>query len=98
MDCQSDQKSMKLFSRVYALSPDDEICITGISGRFPSSANMHEFADNLYNKVDMVNDDEIRWKHSNPEIPRRMGKISNLEKFDATFFGVHYKQVSKKLN
>ena len=40
----------------------------------------------------MVDDDEKRWRHTNAEIPRRMGKISNLEKFDATFFGVHYKQ------
>lgn len=27
-----------------------------------------------------------------PEIPREGGKISELEKFDAIFFGVHYKQ------
>jgi fatty acid synthase len=40
----------------------------------------------------MVDDDERRWKHSNPEIPKRMGKITDLEKFDATFFGVHFKQ------
>lgn len=44
----------KYFSRVYALTPDDEICISGISGRFPNSLNMHEYAHNLYNKVDMV--------------------------------------------
>lgn len=40
----------------------------------------------------MVDDDEIRWKHFNLEIPRRMGKIEDLQKFDATFFGVHFKQ------
>lgn len=27
-----------------------------------------------------------------PEIPKRMGLIKNIEKFDATFFGVPYKQ------
>lgn len=43
-------------------------------------------------QVDMVDDEEIRWRHFNVEIPKRMGKISNLEKFDATFFGVHFKQ------
>lgn len=26
-----------------------------------------------------------------PEIPRRSGKINKIEKFDATFFGVHSK-------
>jgi len=27
-----------------------------------------------------------------PEIPQRTGKINNVSKFDAGFFGVHYKQ------
>lgn len=45
------QQNQKLFSRVYPLKPEDEIVISGISGRFPSSSNMHDFANNLYNKV-----------------------------------------------
>ena len=73
-------------------SHNDEVVISGISGRFPNSNNMHEFSENLYNKVDMVDDDESRWKHTNPEIPRRIGKVNNIEKFDAKFFGVHIKQ------
>jgi fatty acid synthase, animal type len=40
----------------------------------------------------MVDDDEKRWRHTNDHIPKRMGKISSVEKFDATFFGVHFKQ------
>lgn len=40
----------------------------------------------------MVDEEEARWRHFNVEIPRRMGKINNLDKFDATFFGVHFKQ------
>lgn len=40
----------------------------------------------------MIDDDERRWRHFSPEIPKRAGKIHNLEKFDATFFGVHFKQ------
>jgi fatty acid synthase len=28
----------------------------------------------------------------NPEIPQRTGKLLNLSKFDAAFFGVHFKQ------
>lgn len=40
----------------------------------------------------MVDDEELRWKHFNNDIPRRMGKIAGLQNFDATFFGVHYKQ------
>lgn len=77
---------------VKAVKPEDEIVITGISGRYPNSDNFHEFAHNLYNKIDMVDDDDKRWRHTNPEIPSRMGKINNVNKFDATFFGVHHKQ------
>lgn len=38
-------------SRVRPMDPDDEIVITGISGKFPKSENVKEFAENLYNKV-----------------------------------------------
>lgn len=65
---------------------EDEIVISGISGRFPNSDNMREFSTKLYNKVDMVDDEETRWKHFHPEVPKRAGKIRNLEKFDASFF------------
>lgn len=41
----------KLFSRTHPMTPEDEIVITGISGRFPSSKNMNELSHNLYNKV-----------------------------------------------
>ena len=92
MDRSPPREQMKLFSRVYPLTPGDEIVISGISGRYPNSDNIHEFAHNLYNKIDMVDDDERRWRHTNAEIPKRSGKINRLEKFDATFFGVHYKQ------
>jgi fatty acid synthase len=40
----------------------------------------------------MVDDRELRWRYANLEVPKRMGKINGLEKFDATFFGVHFKQ------
>jgi hypothetical protein len=42
---------MKVSYRAFATSPGDEIVISGISGRFPKSANVAEFSDNLYNKV-----------------------------------------------
>ena len=40
----------------------------------------------------MVDDDKRRWLHINPEIPEQCVKIFELEKFDATFFGVNFKQ------
>jgi fatty acid synthase, animal type len=63
-----------------------------MAGRFPNSDNVADFAHNLFNKVDMVDDDERRWRHTNPEIPKRLGKVNRLEKFDASFFGIHLKQ------
>jgi fatty acid synthase len=77
-----------------SVDPLDEIVISGIAGRFPKSDNVAEFADNLYNKIDMVDDSEARWKHTEPEIPKRSGKISRLEKFDAVFFSVNHRQAN----
>lgn len=83
---------MKFVKKLSERSEEDEIVISGISGRFPNSHNVGEFASNLFNKIDMVDEDERRWRHTNPEIPRRGGKIYDIEKFDASFFGVNYRQ------
>lgn len=40
----------------------EEIVISGIAGRFPESDNMQHFQENLFNKVDLVTDDDRRWK------------------------------------
>lgn len=74
--------------------PSEEIVVSGISGRFPKSKNMTEFAYNLYNKVDMVDDSETRWRHTFPDLPKRFGRIDCVEKFDATFFSVHHRQAN----
>lgn len=42
----------------------------------------------------MVDDAETRWRHVDPEIPRRLGKTVNLNKFDAPFFSIHHRQAS----
>ncbi|XP_022831800.1 fatty acid synthase-like [Spodoptera litura] len=72
--------------------PGDEVFITGVSGYFPDSDSVIHLQENLFNKVDLVSNDGRRWKLVHPEIPHRTGKINNLNKFDASFFGVHYKQ------
>lgn len=41
----------KLYSRTHPETPDDEIVITGVAGKFPNSKNVEEFAHNLYHKV-----------------------------------------------
>lgn len=87
-------KSVRASLKASINDPRDEIVISGVSGRFPSSRNMREFADNLYNKVDMVDDSEARWRHTNPIIPKRSGKINGIEKFDRFFFSVHHRQAN----
>ena len=40
----------------------EEVVIAGISGRLPESENLEEFWHNLFNGVDMVTEDDRRWK------------------------------------
>lgn len=67
---------------------DCEIVVSGISGRFPNADNMRELSHCLYNKVDMIDDQETRWKHFNDIVPRRSGKIRNIEHFDSKSFNL----------
>lgn len=67
---------------------DNEIVISGISGRFPRSPNIKEFEHNLYNKNDMIDEEDTRWECFNEEVPHHFGKVQNLEKFDAAFFSI----------
>lgn len=62
-------------------------CSLGLSGQYPDSRNVHEFRDNLFNKTDMVSDDTRRWEPNHPEIPQRTGKLFDITKFDAGYFG-----------
>ena len=39
----------------------EDIVVSGMSGRFPESDNVDEFAHNLFNKVDMITADNRRW-------------------------------------
>lgn len=40
----------------------EEVVIAGMSGKLPESENLQEFWDNLMGGVDMVTDDDRRWK------------------------------------
>lgn len=72
----------------------EDIVISGISGRYPESDNIDELKDNLYNHVDMVTADDRRWPMGLYGLPTRNGKLKDLSKFDAQFFGVHGKQAN----
>ncbi|KAL0116828.1 hypothetical protein PUN28_010028 [Cardiocondyla obscurior] len=68
--------------------PGEEIVISGIAGKFPNSDNVEELKNNLMNKVDVISDDDRRWKLDHPDIPQRTGKIYGVRKFDAQFFHI----------
>lgn len=72
----------------------EDIVITGISGRLPESSNIEEFKQQLFDGVDLVTDDERRWPSGLHGLPSRTGKIKDISRFDATFFGVHAKQAN----
>lgn len=61
--------------------------ISGISGRFPESDNIDELWNNLYNGVDMVTSNNMRWPSEYYNLPTRSGTIKDLTRFDADFFG-----------
>ncbi|XP_054742931.1 fatty acid synthase [Anastrepha obliqua] len=73
---------------------NDDIVITGFSGRLPESSSIEEFKRNLYDGVDLVNDDPRRWERGLYGLPERLGKIKadDLEVLDQQFFGVSAKQ------
>jgi fatty acid synthase len=43
------------------LKEGEDIVISGLSGRYPESDTVDEFAQNLYNNVNMITYDERRW-------------------------------------
>ncbi|GAB0090084.1 Fatty acid synthase [Sergentomyia squamirostris] len=75
----------------FGRNQQDDIVISGFSGRLPECSNIKEFMDNLYNGVDMVNDDPRKWPKNLYDLPARSGKMKqeDIENFDHTFFGIH---------
>jgi hypothetical protein len=67
---------------------DEGIVISGISGRFPESANFKEFQENLFNHTNMVTVNERRFKPGLYGIPEGFGTLKELDKFDAEFFKI----------
>ncbi|KAL3097970.1 hypothetical protein niasHT_027515 [Heterodera trifolii] len=72
----------------------EELVISGISGRFPRSDNVKQFGDLLLAGEDLVTEDELRWPPGFYDLPKRHGKLKELRKFDAQFFSVTPKQAN----
>ncbi|CAG5047033.1 unnamed protein product [Parnassius apollo] len=69
----------------------EEVVITGVAGYFPDSDSVKQFQENLFNKVDLITKDERRWKLFHTRLTRT-GKINFIDKFDASYFGIDYKE------
>lgn len=70
----------------------EAVVASGMSGRFPESSSVEEFAHNLFSGVDMVTEDDRRWTPGVHGLPRRSGKLPDLAHFDSSFFGVSLRQ------
>lgn len=81
------------FDQITDTMNDNDIVLSGMSGRFPNCGNVDELSYNLYNKIDMITEDEKRWDEKLvSELSNRHGVIPNVSKFDANFFGIPPKQ------
>lgn len=40
---------------------EEEVVISGLSGRLPESSNIREFQEQLFAGVDLITDDDRRW-------------------------------------
>nr|QDK64693.1 fatty acid synthase [Macrobrachium nipponense] len=70
----------------------ENVVISGMSGKFPESNSVEEFAQNLYGGVDMVTEDDRRWPPGSYGLPTRSGKVVDLAHFDSSFFSVSPRQ------
>uniref|UniRef100_A0A2S2QVM4 Fatty acid synthase n=1 Tax=Sipha flava TaxID=143950 RepID=A0A2S2QVM4_9HEMI len=71
---------------------DDDIVISGLSGRLPHCETFEEFKDKLFKGTDILAEGESRWPEGIcGEAVTKIGTVGGLWKFDSTFFNVHPK-------
>ncbi|XP_065225250.1 fatty acid synthase-like [Planococcus citri] len=76
----SSNTSFEYGRKLATCKDEDRVVISGISGTYPSCENIAELAEALFEKRDLITD--------MPEKKFSVGKIKNVEKFDAQFFGI----------
>ncbi|RWS03822.1 fatty acid synthase-like protein, partial [Dinothrombium tinctorium] len=65
---------------------EDDIVVSGISGRFPNSDNIEEFWCNLISGNELCSADDRRWPVGFMGTPPISGKMKEISKIDAEFF------------
>lgn len=77
----------------------DDIAVIGMAGLFPQTDNLNEFADNIFNGLDMVEEVPLtRWDNklwfdekgglNNKIYCKWGGFVRDVDKFDAAFFNI----------
>ncbi|RZF35979.1 hypothetical protein LSTR_LSTR005392 [Laodelphax striatellus] len=68
-----------------------EVVISGVGGVFPECDNIEELSNKLFEKLNLVTEDDRRWVPGELGVPGAVGKVKSKDKFDANFFGIHRK-------
>ncbi|MCK4259498.1 MAG: SDR family NAD(P)-dependent oxidoreductase [Halanaerobiales bacterium] len=71
---------------------ENNIAVIGTAGKFPKADNIDQYWNNLNNGVDCITrwedeKKEAEQQHSGPQKIRARGRLNNIDKFDASFFG-----------
>jgi len=66
----------------------EEIVISGISGRYPDCDSITEFWEKLVQGIELSSIDDRRWPLGFHSLPKRAGKIRDINKCDYEFFGM----------
>ncbi|XP_047033191.1 fatty acid synthase-like [Helicoverpa zea] len=69
----------------------ERIVISGMAGLYPDSESVKDFSEILYNKVNPLTEEGLRFKFNHPEVAQQSGSVPGLSTFDAQFFKVHYR-------
>jgi len=66
---------------------DNDIVISGISGRYPKSASLQEFWNNLTSATEMYTEESKRWTSIAGRLPKTAGFLYYHDQFDNDLFG-----------
>ncbi|RZC40550.1 fatty acid synthase-like [Asbolus verrucosus] len=75
---------------------DEQVAITGISGRYPNCSNIEELKQCLLAGVDCVSGSHDRWPYEALGTSPRLGVVKDVEYFDAGYFGMNPRDANSK--
>ncbi|XP_057667791.1 LOW QUALITY PROTEIN: fatty acid synthase-like [Diorhabda carinulata] len=76
------------------MDSNDKFVISGLSGKFPQCNNVEEFKAALFNGTDLVTEEGGRYEFELYGTIKSCGRLPEIDKFDANFFGIPPKQAN----